>query len=569
MGEKLSQDLKVTLSDYQKAQEKLDLKETLKERNKQSMEKLEDQQQKNLELTTRLLESEKNQIESRKLNEEMRRNLRELEQSKAEELHSMDLNKREELGMLKKSCEEELERVSKQFDERAAELEQQKAEEIRRVEENANSRQQQFLQEQQAEKDLFLQQQQAKLDSELAKQKSDHEVEVNTLKKALTSDKDSVVVDYEAKLQLLDLKVTEYEKLLEREREEAGQLMREKVAEMCEEKLQLDREIELHQKLQQETEVELADLKKTSAAELQAAEEARQTSEADLSAKALADLKLQEDELIGAQQQLSAQFEQERNDLNAQFEQHKNLLNEQFSAMVNEKDNMLDEKLREVEIAWCAKEGSYKKEAEDMLNSVRAEADGYRQKMEHQVAVLESELEAARQLSCEQTNIASRKEEEHTAKMTEAAMNLEATKKDLEERMKKREDELRGQSQETIENLKSRQRQELDSMNAQKRDEMESLRRQNTTEGEALRKLLEADLLQERRLFEERGRKLDAELRDEIEEHLSRRENPDCLTGKSAGAAVAAYREKTEFLKFEIMRYETYVIVLRTQNGGA
>ena len=51
--------------------------------------------------------------------------------------------------------------------------------------------------------------------------------------------------------------------------------------------------------------------------------------------------------------------------------------------------------------------------------------------------------------------------------------------------------------------------------------------------------------------------------------NFSRRENPDCLTGKSAGAAVAAYREKTEFLKFEIMRYETYVIVLRTQNGGA
>ena len=59
------------------------------------------------------------------------------------------------------------------------------------------------------------------------------------------------------------------------------------------------------------------------------------------------------------------------------------------------------------------------------------------------------------------------------------------------------------------------------------------------------------------------------ELRDEIEEHLSRRENPECLTGKSAGAVVAAYREKTEFLKFEIMRYETYVIALRTQNGSA
>lgn len=59
------------------------------------------------------------------------------------------------------------------------------------------------------------------------------------------------------------------------------------------------------------------------------------------------------------------------------------------------------------------------------------------------------------------------------------------------------------------------------------------------------------------------------ELRDEIEEHLNRRENPECLTGKSAGAVVSAYKEKTEFLKFEIMRYETYVIALRTQNGSA
>ena len=59
------------------------------------------------------------------------------------------------------------------------------------------------------------------------------------------------------------------------------------------------------------------------------------------------------------------------------------------------------------------------------------------------------------------------------------------------------------------------------------------------------------------------------ELRDEIEDHLSRRENPGALTGKSAGAVINSYREKTEFLKFEIMRYETYVIALRTQNGNA
>jgi PH/SEC7 domain-containing protein len=58
------------------------------------------------------------------------------------------------------------------------------------------------------------------------------------------------------------------------------------------------------------------------------------------------------------------------------------------------------------------------------------------------------------------------------------------------------------------------------------------------------------------------------ELRDEIEDHLQHSPQHGTLGGgKNAVVVVCAYKEKTEFLKFEIMRYETYIITLRTRNG--
>ncbi len=57
------------------------------------------------------------------------------------------------------------------------------------------------------------------------------------------------------------------------------------------------------------------------------------------------------------------------------------------------------------------------------------------------------------------------------------------------------------------------------------------------------------------------------ELRDEIEQHLREEPAGRQQSGKQAVAMLNAYREKTDFLKFEIMRYETYVITLKTRSG--
>ena len=52
------------------------------------------------------------------------------------------------------------------------------------------------------------------------------------------------------------------------------------------------------------------------------------------------------------------------------------------------------------------------------------------------------------------------------------------------------------------------------------------------------------------------------DLRRQIEDHL---QQPPPKTAK--GAQVQSYKDKQEFLKFEIMRYETYILTLRTKNA--
>ncbi len=51
------------------------------------------------------------------------------------------------------------------------------------------------------------------------------------------------------------------------------------------------------------------------------------------------------------------------------------------------------------------------------------------------------------------------------------------------------------------------------------------------------------------------------QLRYDIEEHL---QNPPPKGAKAN--ILSSYREKQEFLKFEIMRYETYILTLRTKS---